>query len=686
MDKNSRLLRVAGPCVAIILLAGCGGGSSGSSSSVTTYTVSATAGAGGSVSPATATVDAGGTTQFTVTPGGGYVVGGVTGCGGTLSGNTYTTGAINSNCSVTASFTAQYTVTATTAGGGTISPSTAAVTAGGTTTFTVAANAGYGVFGVTGCGGALSGSTYTTGTISADCTVTATFVRQASVRTEAAGGGTISPSSATVNLGGTTTFTVTPDSGYVFNYATGCGAAVSGNTLTAGPITGDCLVVVQFSPAFTWMGGSNTTGASGVYGIQGVPAAANVPGARDGGVTWTDANGNLWLFGGFAGYVHNSTSGDFLNDLWEYLPLTGEWTWMSGSNTIGAQGNYGTEGVAAATNVPGARSNEISWTDASGNLWLFGGGGTDSSGTFVTFNDIWKYSPSSGEWTWEGGSNATDVNAVYGTQGVAAAANTPGGRLMSDTVWKDAAGNVWLFGGYGYFGGTWGYTGDLWEYSPSSGEWTWVSGANALNASGVYGTQSVAAPANRPGARYIPVTWVDGSGNFWMFGGYGYDSAGAPGELNDLWEYSPASNEWTYVRGSMTANPAGVYGTQGLPEAANSPPPRSQAVGWMDANGNMWMFGGEGYDTSTGFYHRLNDLWEYSAGEWIWVAGSNTFDATGTYGTLTVAAAANVPGARAEPFKWQDGSGNVWLFGGFQYDDATGTRFEMNDLWKYPTQ
>ena len=163
-------------------------------------------------------------------------------------------------------------------------------------------------------------------------------------------------------------------------------------------------------------------------------------------------------------------------------------------------------------------------------------------------------------------------------------------------------------------------------------------------------------------------------------------SAGAPGELNDLWVYSPSGNEWTYVRGSTTANPTGVYGTQGLPEANNSPPPRSQAVGWTDANGNLWMFGGEGYDTSTGFYHRFNDLWEYSAGEWIWVAGSNTFDATGTYGTLTVAAAANVPGARAEPFKWQDASGNVWLFGGFQYDDSTSTRFEMNDLWKYPTQ
>jgi len=44
------------------------------------------------------------------------------------------------------------------------------------------------------------------------------------------------------------------------------------------------------------------------------------------------------------------------------------------------------------------------------------------------------------------------------------------------------------------------------------------------------------------------------------------------------------------------------------------------------------------------------------------------------------------PGARAAPFRWKDANGNVWLFGGYQYDDATNTRFEMNDLWVYPIQ
>lgn len=47
----------------------------------------------------------------------------------------------------------------------------------------------------------------------------------------------------------------------------------------------------------------------------------------------------------------------------------------------------------------------------------------------------------------------------------------------------------------------------------------------------------------------------------------------------------------------------------------------------------------------------------------------------------------HVPGAREAMATWQDNaSGNAWIFGGYTFDDPTNTRFEMNDLWKYPTQ
>src|SRR5208282_820873 len=52
---------------------------------------------------------------------------------------------------------------------------------------------------------------------------------------------------------------------------------------------------------------------------------------------------------------------------------TGEWTWMGGSKTVDHGGIYGTVGTPAAGNIPGSRQRAVSWTDGSGNLWLFGG-------------------------------------------------------------------------------------------------------------------------------------------------------------------------------------------------------------------------------------------------------------------------------------------------------------------------
>src|ERR1039458_4944421 len=55
---------------------------------------------------------------------------------------------------------------------------------------------------------------------------------------------------------------------------------------------------------------------------------------------------------------------------------------MGGSNIHGQSGVYGTLGTASAANIPGSREDAMSWTDKSGNLWLFGGAGTDSAGFF----------------------------------------------------------------------------------------------------------------------------------------------------------------------------------------------------------------------------------------------------------------------------------------------------------------
>ena len=210
-------------------------------------------------------------------------------------------------------------------------------------------------------------------------------------------------------------------------------------------------------------------------------------------------------------------------------------------------------------------------------------------------------------------------------------------------------------------------------------QWTWVGGSKLLNQNGTYGTLGVAAASNTPGARTSAASWVDGNGNFWIFGGFGFDAAGGMDMLNDLWEYS--AGQWKWVAGSNFISQKGTYGTQGVAAASNVPGARLNAFSWVDAAGNLWLFGGIGLD-STSTRNVLNDLWKFSAGNWIWMGGSAIAGQTGSYGTLGTASASNIPGARQGNATWVDNHGDFWLFGGLGYD-AAGTHGDLNDLWKY---
>jgi N-acetylneuraminic acid mutarotase len=360
---------------------------------------------------------------------------------------------------------------------------------------------------------------------------------------------------------------------------------------------------------WTWMSGGQAVNEAGSYGTRGVAAPSNVPGARTGAVSWTDLQGRLWLFGGL-GY---SDAGDYgnLHDLWMYDPESLRWTWVAGSKEIDQPGVYGTQGTAAPANVPGGRIGAVSWTDAQGLLWLFGGYGYDSAGTKSWLNDLWRYDLANLEWAWISGSNAGGQVGTYGTKGTADAANIPGARF-SAVSWIDAQGLLWLFGGYGWDIDS-GHVSlnDLWKYDPTTQQWTWVSGYGYGNGVATYGTLGTSATSNIPGAREDAASWLDSSGHLWLFGGYGYDSAGDKGWLNDLWEFDPDSSAWTWISGSDTGGQKGAYGTQGTASTSNVPGARYSAVSWMDSQGRLWLFGGYGSD-SEGTGGRLNDLWRGS--------------------------------------------------------------------------
>jgi N-acetylneuraminic acid mutarotase len=399
--------------------------------------------------------------------------------------------------------------------------------------------------------------------------------------------------------------------------------------------------------------------------------------------------------GGNSGNGGNGGSGGTGGSTPPTPSATNEWIWESGSSTVKASGVYGTLGVAATSNVPGSRSAAVSWTDGSGNLWLFGGDGYDSTGTLGFLNDLWEFNPTAKTWTWVSGSSTANTMGVHGTQGMAAANNIPGAR-GSAVSWKDINGNFWLFGGESGVNSP-EELNDLWEFNPTAKTWMWVSGSSSANAKGVYGTRGIAAANNIPGARGsndigAAISWADSSGNLWLFGGGGYDSTGTLGFLNDLWEFNPTVKTWTWVTGSSTAGAVGVYGTQGVAAVNNVPGARGFSTSWTDNNGNFWLYGGEGYLSANNPGYDLSDLWEFNptTKEWTWVSGSNnTGGEVPVYGTQGIASANNTPGGRDTSVSWTDSSGNLWLFGGYDFAPITsavitnGTNAYLNDLWEF---
>jgi Tfp pilus tip-associated adhesin PilY1 len=120
--------------------------------------------------------------------------------------------------------------------------------------FDITPNSGYGISDVTVDGvsqGAVS--TYTFSGVTADHTITASFVRQYTITASAGTGGAISPSaSQTVSAGSSATYTITPNSGYVISDVTVNGTsvgAVSSYTFTA--ISQNSTITASFAVSST---------------------------------------------------------------------------------------------------------------------------------------------------------------------------------------------------------------------------------------------------------------------------------------------------------------------------------------------------------------------------------------------------------------------------------------------------
>ena len=365
-------------------------------------------------------------------------------------------------------------------------------------------------------------------------------------------------------------------------------------------------------------------------------------------------------------------------------PMDWQWTWISGN---------GADQWEMRDDEPTDRHLCASWTAPDGTFWLFGGAGLSMEDDGGLLNDLWRYDPASGEWTFAQGTLRSYQPGVYGEQGTPSEDAMPGGRYYAAAC-ADPSGALWLFGGQGNTKYEHGKHNDLWKFDLETGLWTWVKGSASFNIKGVYGELGVPGPANTPGGREGAVMWMDRDGLLWLFGGYGLDGEFAHhSSLNDLWVFDPDTAHWTWMGGSPIASRhdapiAGVYGEQGVAGAENYPGPRSGAASWMDDSGALWMFGGEGVIDAFGSGH-FNELWrrDPDTGFWTWVTGARgdiraNVNRAGIYGERQIPHPDNAPGGRARSSMWVDDAGNVWVFAGWGLTVGF-TQYFLNDLWMF---
>ncbi|MEW6426816.1 MAG: SBBP repeat-containing protein [Thermodesulfobacteriota bacterium] len=150
---------------------------------------------------------------------------------------------------------------------GSFTPAWQLVQNGGTTTFDLTPQPGFAVNTVTGCGGAWSGGNpYTTGAITSNCLVEATFAPLTTFTVDATvdANGAVDTPSQSVYEGTGASFTVTSDAGYAPDTTVGgtCPAGSwSGATYTTGPVIADCTVQFTHSPAHEVSAGVDNHGS-----------------------------------------------------------------------------------------------------------------------------------------------------------------------------------------------------------------------------------------------------------------------------------------------------------------------------------------------------------------------------------------------------------------------------------------
>jgi hypothetical protein len=227
--------------------------------------------------------------------------------------------------------------------------------------------------------------------------------------------------------------------------------------------------------------------------------------------------------------------------------------------------------------------------------------------------------------------------------------------------------------------------------------WTWIKGDSLLSNKiirGNAGIMGVPASGNDPSARSTSGVLKDGV--FWIYNGHGYYTDplnNTMGPLPNLWKYDVQSNTWTWVNGNV--HNQGVffpnYGTKGQLGTLNHPGRRTGASLSIDAENNLWIFGGiRSTNFSEGPFPSglapTNELWMFDTekNQWAWMYGTNIPCDPGNYVDKGSFSPNSRPANRDGGYTWIDKNNILWLYSGLSEAPGifTGSRW-LNDVWKF---
>ena len=374
-------------------------------------------------------------------------------------------------------------------------------------------------------------------------------------------------------------------------------------------------------------------------------------------------NDNIYIYGNANGNFDYGTSA-----FWVYNMTIKQWKCIQPMVT---EISYGTKGVFSATNSPGPRKKSTTFSDAAGNLYLFGGS---------YLNDLWKFDISLNQWAWIGGDQGQDgFEGIPGPVGVESNLYFPSIRRdVKPSIGPD--GMIYIYGGYA---DTWdGYIrSDLWRYNPTNNAWTLIY--NRVVANNSVSGQNIAAMGaenvnNHPGRLSHHTSWFYNN-SLYTFGGTPFYTTDEDGYYNQVWKYNLTTQQWACLK-----NPSGtdaLYGEQ-LVSNANNTPPRLQSTSTAVTIGNeAYFFGGReiGGDTSDLDNRGLHScLWKFNmtTNEWTWMKGRTIVFNPGFYGKKGIEREENLPASQANSFLWVD-NGIIKMYGG---KTSAGNLIEF---WKY---